>query len=79
MTFQTIDLSVRTSQELDFRLTTSSKNNLREIYNALRFPVRSIILSCPRIGWRWTWSNMASEEQENCKFTLESDSKAFNL
>ena len=30
MTFQTIYLSVRTSQELDFRLITTSKNNFSE-------------------------------------------------
>ena len=31
MTFQTVDLNVQRSQELDFRLITTSKNNLSEI------------------------------------------------
>ena len=31
MTFQTVDLNVQRSQELDFRLITTSKNNFSEI------------------------------------------------
>ena len=32
MSFQTIDLNEQTSQELDFRLITTSKNNMSEIH-----------------------------------------------
>ena len=32
MMFQTIDWNERTSQELDFRLVTASKNNFSEIH-----------------------------------------------
>ena len=31
MTFKTVDLNVQRSQELDFRLIITSKNNLSEI------------------------------------------------
>ena len=45
MTFQTIDLSVRTSQELDFRLITTSKNNFSE--NHISRPTPWDSLSAP--------------------------------
>ena len=41
MRFQTIDKNVRTSQELDFRLFTTSKNNLSELHISLPTPLDS--------------------------------------
>ena len=41
MRFQTIDKNVRTSQELDFRLITTSKNNLSELHISLPTPLDS--------------------------------------
>ena len=38
MAFQKIDLNVRTAQELDFRLMTTSKNNCSKIYIAWPTP-----------------------------------------
>ena len=44
MTFQAIDLNVRTSMELDFRLITTSKNIPHIPADALRFSLCPIIL-----------------------------------
>ena len=41
MRFQTIDKNVRTSQELDFLLFTTSKNNLSELHISLPTPLDS--------------------------------------
>ena len=50
MTFQTIDLNMRTFQELDFRLITTSKSNFSEIqisrwtpYDSLSVPPISLV------------------------------------
>ena len=50
MTFRTIDLNMWTSQELDFRIITTSKNNLSEIqisrstpYDFLSVPSTSLV------------------------------------
>ena len=47
MRFQTIDKNVRTSQELDFRLITTSKNNLSELHISLPTPWDSF---CDPVG-----------------------------
>ena len=48
MTLRTIDLNMRTSQELDFRLITTSKNNFSEIQISRSTPYDS--LSVPSIS-----------------------------
>ena len=60
MTFKTVDLNVQRSQELDFRLITTSKNNFSEIpisrpklEGPLRFPFYAIVFisfSCNKLS-----------------------------
>ena len=45
MTFQTINYNVRTSQTLDIRLVTTSKNNFGEIH--ISWPTPKVSLSVP--------------------------------
>ena len=71
MTFRTIDLNMWTSQELDFRIITTSKNNLSEIqisrstpYDFLSVPSTSLVslditmhMKSLLRGWTESWES----------------------
>ena len=62
MRFQTIDKNVRTSQELDFLLFTTSKNNLSELHISLPTPLDSFSDPVGSVG---TLSNDDDDGSEN--------------